>query len=273
MELFLQGLTVALLGTLIFLVPKKTKVARQSSGRAVILDSCALIDGRIVELAQAGFVPERVIIPLFIVRELQLLADGADSNKRERARFGLDIANSLKQLSTIKVELYRDTFDSINKIDDKLLALARKTGALLYTTDFNLAKVAEMEDVRVLNVNEFAQKLRPTALPGETMMIKVIQKGSNRGQGVGYLDDGTMVVIEQAQSLIGKSVEVEVDRMHNTASGKMIFAKLIHQQQPTKSIAKPVQKQQPKFYKKKPNQKPSSEKEDGFVSDLRRELS
>jgi uncharacterized protein YacL len=213
-----------------------------------------------------------VIIPLFIVRELQLLADGADSNKRERARFGLDIANSLKQLSTIKVELYRDTFDSVAKIDDKLLALARKTGALLYTTDFNLAKVAEMEDVRVLNVNEFAQKLRPTALPGETMVIKVIQKGSNRGQGVGYLDDGTMVVVEQAQALIGKSVEVEVDRMHNTASGKMIFAKLIHQQSP-KPTPKTLQKQQPKFYKKRSNQKPSSEKEDGFVSDLRKELS
>jgi uncharacterized protein YacL len=203
-SLFLQGLTVALLATLIFLVPKRSKFAKQPSGRAVILDSCALIDGRITELAQASFVPERVIIPLFIIRELQLLADGHDSNKRERARFGLDVANSLKELSTIKVELYRDTFDDVIKTDDKLLALARRTGALLYTTDFNLQKVAEVEDVRVLNVNELAQKLRPHVLPGETMQVKVMQKGSNRGQGVGYMDDGTMVVVEQGYTLMGR---------------------------------------------------------------------
>jgi len=268
-QLFLQGLTVVLLATLIFLVPKRSKLAKQSSGRAVILDSCALIDGRIVELAQAGFTPEKVIIPLFIIRELQLLADGHDSNKRERARFGLDVANGLKELSTIKVDVYRDTFDSVIKTDDKLIALARKTGALLYTTDFNLAKVAEVEDVRVLNVNELAQKLRPNVLPGETMQIKVIQKGSNRGQGVGYLDDGTMVVVEQGYVNLGKTVEVEVDRMHNTLSGKMIFAKLIQPAKPT--VQKHTSKTHKPFQRRSPKDTVDTTDSE-FVSDLRNEL-
>ena len=266
LQIFLQTITVVLVAVMLLLMPRRSKIQKFSAGRAVILDSCALIDGRIVELAQAGFIPEKVIIPSFIISELQLLADGHDSIKRERARFGLDIANNLKQLTTITIELSRDSFDSITKTDDKLIALARKTGAQLYTTDFNLAKVAEVEDVQVLNVNELAQKLRPHVLPGELLLIKVIQKGSNRGQGVGYLDDGTMVVVEQGYQLLGKSVEVEVDRMHNTVSGKMIFAKLTQLPTPKKNHA-------PATPTPKPSRRPAPKaKSDEYVSDLRREL-
>ena len=237
----------------------------------MILDSCALIDGRIVDLAQAGFTPETLILPSFIVRELQQLADGNDSQKRERARFGLDIANELKALSTVTVVVDRREIEDVQQTDDKLIVLARQTGALLYTTDFNLAKVAEVEGVKVLNVNELAQKLKPNVLPGETMTIKIIQKGSGRGQGVGYAEDGTMVVVDQADRLIGKDLEVTVDRMHNTFAGKMIFAKYStknsREASPSNRPAPKRNVQPPRTSKPKPVETDSE-----FVNDLRREL-
>jgi uncharacterized protein YacL len=244
--------------------------------RALLLDSCSLIDGRIIELAQAGFTPSIIIIPAFIIRELQMLADGSDSHKRERARFGLDVANSLKGLAGIEVIVDRRPFDDVPQIDDKLIVLARQEGAQLYTTDFNLAKVAEVEGVKVLNVNELAQRLRPNILPGESMDVKIIQKGSSRGQGVGYADDGTMVVVEQAYSLIGQKVNVVVDRMHNTLAGKMIFAKL---PETTKLVglrtkAGPKPRPTPRAYSKTSNSvKQATKPESQFVEDLLAELS
>lgn len=200
-------------------------LTKRSSKRAVILDSCALIDGRITDLAQAGFVPETIIIPAFILKELQMLADGSDSHKRERARYGLDVAKAVKDLAGVEVVIDRRSFESKRQTDDKLVALALLTGAQLYTTDFNLTKVAEVEGVQVLNVNELAQKLKQNVLPGETMTVKIIQKGSNQGQGVGYADDGTMVVVDHADRMMGQTIEVTVDRMIGTLAGKMIFAK------------------------------------------------
>lgn len=193
--------------------------------RRLILDSSGLIDGRLVYLAKAGFVPQELILPQFILKELQLLADGNDSKKRERARFGLDVARELQDTKGITVTIDRSVFPS-RPTDDMLVALAKKIGGDLYTTDFNLNKVATIEGIRVLNVNELAQNLRPSALPGEHQTIKIIQRGSNRKQGVGYLDDGTMVVVEDASGLIGKTVDVEVERMHQTVAGKMVFANL-----------------------------------------------
>jgi hypothetical protein len=146
--------------------------------------------------------------------------------KRERARFGLDIVKELQGIAGIDVVIDRTDFVDVSYTDDKLIELARKSKSSLYTTDFNLLKVAEVEGVKVLNVNELAQRLKPTVLPGELMQVKIIQKGSGRGQGVGYAEDGTMIVVEQTDRAIGKTVEVVVDRMHNTLAGKMIFAKL-----------------------------------------------
>lgn len=195
--------------------------------RKLILDSCGLIDGRITEIVRTGFVVDELIIPQFILSELQMLADGSDSQKRERARYGLDIANELRDSAPMKVTIDRTVFADVQNIDDKLIALAKKlSNAELYTTDFNLGKVASVEGVTVRNVNELSQALRPIALPGEALDIKIIQKGSNRGQGVGYLDDGTMIVIEGGERFVGRNVPVTVTRMHQTVAGKMVFGQV-----------------------------------------------
>ena len=192
----------------------------------IILDSCALIDGRIAEIVRTGFVHSELIIPQFILSELQLLADGNDSHKRERARYGLDIAHELQDSAPMKVIIDRTPLVEVTTTDDKLVALAKKLGAQLYTTDYNLAKVAAVEGVQVLNVNELSHSLRPITLPGETLKIKIIQKGSNRDQGVGYLDDGTMIVIEGGARHVGREVPVSVTRMHQTVAGKMVFGQI-----------------------------------------------
>jgi uncharacterized protein YacL len=191
----------------------------------IILDSCALIDGRIVEIVRNGFVVSELVIPQFILNELQLLADGSDSHKRERARYGLDIAHELQDTAPLVV-IDRTVFSGIDATDDKLVALAKKQRAQLYTTDYNLGKVAAVEGVQVLNVNELSQSLRPITLPGEMLNIKIIQKGSNRDQGVGYLDDGTMIVIEGGARYVGREVPVSVTRMHQTVAGKMVFGQV-----------------------------------------------
>lgn len=214
------------IGLLLYGKKPKSPIAKKSN-RIMILDTCALIDGRIIELSKSGFVPDELIVPEFILHELQLLADGRDAQKRARARFGLDVVKELQNggycTVTISAELKNDSMP----IDDRLVAVAKSTGAQLYTTDYNLNKVADIGGVRVLNVNELAQHLRPVALPGEQKTIQILQRGSNRDQGVGYLDDGTMVVVDGAAKLIGKPATIEVSRMHQTVAGKMLFATLV----------------------------------------------
>lgn len=215
-------------------------VSRDNSGfahlfsrqRKLVLDSCALIDGRIVEIVTSRFIGDELVIPQFILNELQMLADGNDSHKRERARFGLDIAHQLQDSAPNRVIIDRTVFTQAVSTDDKLVLLAKKLHAQLYTTDYNLGKVAAVEGIHVLNVNELAQGLRPITLPGETLKIKIIQKGSNRDQGVGYLDDGTMIVVDGAARHVGKVMPVTVMRMHQTVAGKMVFGQVREQQQP-----------------------------------------
>jgi len=218
-----------LLGTIIWLLTgQKTQIGGQLFNRRnkIILDSCALIDGRIVEIVRTGFVTSELIIPQFILSELQMLADGSDSHKRERARYGLDIAHELQDTAPMRIIVDRTAFPEIDATDDKLVALAKKIRAQLYTTDYNLGKVAAVEGVQVLNVNELSQSLRPITLPGETLTIKILQKGSNRDQGVGYLDDGTMIVIEGGARYVGREVPISVTRMHQTVAGKMVFGQV-----------------------------------------------
>ncbi len=227
--IIIDTIQIVLLGAIVYLLfkDKKSPISGRSGKTGkLILDSCGLIDGRIIELSVAGFVKSELVVPEFVVKELQMLADGNDSHKRARARFGLDVIRQLKEDDKIDLSINREEFAGTRKTDDKLVLLAKKLGADLYTTDYNLNKVADVEGVNVLNVNELALSLRPTALPGEIKKIKIIQKGSSRGQGVGYLDDGTMVVVENAIRLKGKTVSVEIERYHQTESGKMIFAKL-----------------------------------------------
>jgi uncharacterized protein YacL len=215
-----------------------TKTSPKTKGSKMVLDTCALIDGRIVELARLGFVPDELIVPEFVVHELQMLADGNDAHKRERARYGLDVVRELQDSPHANTIVdHSDT--SSTPTDDKLVKLAKKLGAGLYTTDYNLNKVADIEGVRVLNVNELAQQLRPIALPGEKKTVKILQKGSNPKQGVGYLDDGTMVVVDDGMKFINKFVEVEVTRIHQTMAGKMIFANLLNAPQTSKPANNP----------------------------------
>lgn len=205
----------------------------------VILDTCALIDGRIVDIARAGFVPEVVIIPQFVVAELQFLADKGDSYKRERARFGLDVARNLQDIKRIEIDIAREKFEDIKEVDDKLIALAKLRGGMLYTTDYNLNKVAQIEGITVLNVNELAQALRPNRLPGERVEIKLTQIGQDKTQGVGYLEDGTMVVVEKAASMVGQRILVEFSRVLQTQAGKMMFAVLPKNSPTAKAAKKP----------------------------------
>lgn len=211
-----------------FIVSPKNEWMARALGkrRKIILDSCALIDGRIVEVVNSRFVADELVIPQFIINELQLLADGNDSHKRERARFGLDIAHQLQDAAPTTVAIDRSVFTEAKATDDKLILLAKKLRGTLCTTDYNLGKVAAVEGIHVLNVNELAQALRPVALPGETLKIKIIQKGSNRDQGVGYLEDGTMIVVDGAARHIGKLMPVTVTRMHQTVAGKMVFGQV-----------------------------------------------
>lgn len=226
--------------------PDLMSFAPKQQGKRLVLDSCAVIDGRIQDLASGGFLSQQLVVPEFVVHELQLLADGSDAHKRERARFGLDVIKGLQAMTnTIEVVMDHTAVDA-KATDDKLVALCINLKAQLYTTDFNLQKVAEIRGVSVLNVNDLAQKLRPVALPGERKTVKILQKGSNSRQGVGYLEDGTMVVIEDGAKYLGKTAEIEVTRNHQTVSGKMLFAELVSVNQPEAKAA-PRKKELPKF--------------------------
>ncbi len=223
--------TVLLISILIVILSRNSDKKMDNStsykNSQLVMDSSGLIDGRIIELAKSGFIQYDINVPEFILNELQLISDGHDAHKRERGRFGLDVIAELQKIPIVKVNIDRSAFDSIKATDDKLIALTKKLSGTLYTTDFNLGKVAEVEKVKVLNINELAHHLRPISLPGEKIVVKIIQKGSGHSQGVGYLDDGTMIVVDGASKLIGKKVEVLVDRMHQTVSGKMVFGKKV----------------------------------------------
>ena len=222
--------TILLIAVVYLLIKRPAGVSPPSKkGKKVILDTCALIDGRIIEIANSGFTPSQIIIPSFVIHELQLLADGQDARKRERARFGLDMVQELQTSAACDVVVYKDDSNSSLPTDNRLVLAAKKLSADLCTIDYNLNKVATIEGVKVLNVNELANAMRPVALPGEKKQIKIVQKGSNKDQGVGYLDDGSMVVVEGGAKLIGKTLDVEISRFIQTDAGKMLFARKISQ--------------------------------------------
>jgi uncharacterized protein YacL len=208
---------------LLLVIPKNRKKPSKAMGGEIILDSCVIIDGRIADLVESGFIRDTLIIPTFIIRELQVLADAKDRQKRERARFGLEVVRRLQDKNNGNVRVY-ECEPNQSAVDDKLIALAKEREATILTTDFNLAQVAEIEGVATLNINTLAQIIRPAALPGEVRKVKIIQKGNGQKQGVGYLPDGTMVVVENANKLLGKTIEVEITQNHQTVSGKMLFA-------------------------------------------------
>ncbi|WP_078543171.1 PIN/TRAM domain-containing protein [Litchfieldia alkalitelluris] len=190
-----------------------------------ILDTSVIIDGRIADICQTGFLEGTIVIPQFVLEELQHIADSSDVLKRNRGRRGLDILNRIQKELAIKVEIYEGDFDEIQEVDSKLVKLAKLTSGVVVTNDFNLNKVCELQKVAVLNINDLANAVKPVVLPGEEMHVQVIKDGKEHNQGIAYLDDGTMIVVEDGRDYIGKHIEVLVTSVLQTSAGRMIFAK------------------------------------------------
>ena len=190
-----------------------------------ILDTSVIIDGRIADICETGFIDGRVIVPQFVLKELQQVADSGDSLKRNRGRRGLDILQKIRKMSDIDVEIAENDFPDVKEVDLKLIELAKEVEGKIVTNDFNLNKVAQVRGVAVLNINELANALKPVVLPGEFMRVFILKEGKEYNQGVAYLDDGTMVVVDNARKLLGKNVDVTVTSVLQTTAGKMIFGK------------------------------------------------
>lgn len=228
MDTLIIVLLLVVLAELTYMLAKnQNKPITKDGSQPIFVDTSVLIDGRIISIAQSGFIGDTLVIPRSVVGELQFLADNADHEKRARARHGLDVISELQAMPKVKVEILQDGSKAEEGVDERLLNLAKQHGGAICTIDFNLNKVAQVEDLRVLNVNELAQSLRMSFLPGERTKIELTQKGQDSHQAVGYLPDGTMVVIEHAVKQIGQAVEVEFIRSLQTAAGKMMFAKLV----------------------------------------------
>ena len=198
----------------------------KSNGQSKVLDTSTLIDGRIANIVDCGFIEGSLVIPAFVLKELQNIADSHDHLRRQKGRRGLNVLKRLQEQSNIKVEIDNTSFDEIGTVDEKLLALSTKLNAAIITTDFNLMKVAEIQNIKVLNLNNLAIALRQTILPGEDLVITIAKEGKDPSQGVGYLDDGTMVVVENGKKRIGETVKVEATSLLQTESGRIIFTKV-----------------------------------------------
>jgi uncharacterized protein YacL len=198
---------------------------KQNKRSYKILDTSVIIDGRIADIAETGFLDGIVVTPQFVLRELQLVADSADSLKRNRGRRGLDILSRLQKIPTLTVQIVEDDFPSVREVDLKLIELAKLYEGKIITNDFNLNKVAQLQGVQVLNINELANALKPIVLPGEIMRVFILKEGKEYNQGVAYLDDGTMVVVDNARKMIGKTIDISVTSVLQTTAGKMIFGK------------------------------------------------
>ena len=236
---FVGALVFAYLGAAVFvlrqndvfgMVRARTVAAESSggspdNGRSVLLDTSVIIDGRIADVARTGFLPGAMVVPSFVLNELQHIADSGDGLRRQRGRRGLDILNRLQKDNTIAFRISDLDVEGVRNVDDKLVILARQLRAPILTNDYNLNRVAELQGVTVLNINELANAVKAIYIPGESLEVRVIQEGKEPGQGVGYLDDGTMVVVEDGRPLIDRSVPVVVTKVLQTAAGRMIFAR------------------------------------------------
>ncbi len=203
-----------------------TFLRERSAGRSYkILDTSVIIDGRIMDICDTGFVEGTLVVPQFVLRELQQVADSPDPLKRQRGRRGLDILQKLQKSSTVSVMVSELDFPEIKDVDSKLIELAKQLDAKIITNDFNLNKVAQLHRISVLNINELSNALKPVVLPGETMKVFILKEGKEKDQGVAYLDDGTMVVVDNARKMIGKNIDITVTSVLQTTAGKMIFGR------------------------------------------------
>jgi uncharacterized protein YacL len=214
-----------------FLSKSRTSRERAASGEVKgfeehkILDTSVIIDGRIADICKTGFIEGTLVIPEFVLEELQHIADSSDLLKRNRGRRGLDILNKIQKELDVKVLIYEGDFEEISEVDSKLVKLAKVLQGKVITNDFNLNKVCELQGVSVLNINDLANAVKPVVLPGEEIWVQVIKDGKEHGQGVAYLDDGTMIVVEGGREFIGTTLEVMVTSVLQTSAGRMIFAK------------------------------------------------
>ncbi|MDQ0215685.1 uncharacterized protein YacL [Oikeobacillus pervagus] len=190
-----------------------------------LLDTSVIIDGRIADICQTGFLDGVIVIPQFVLEELQHIADSSDVLKRNRGRRGLDILNRIQKELPVEVQIYEGDFEEIQEVDSKLVKLAKIMNGIVVTNDFNLNKVCELQKVQVLNINDLANAVKPVVLPGEEMNVQVIKDGKEHNQGIAYLDDGTMIVVEEGREYIGKHIDVIVTSVLQTSAGRMIFAK------------------------------------------------
>ncbi len=197
----------------------------KSISRPKILDTSVIIDGRIADICSTGFLEGTLVIPQFVLGELQHIADSSDTLKRNRGRRGLDVLNRIQKELPIKVEIFDGDFEEIAEVDSKLIKLAKKTNGIVVTNDFNLNKVCDLQQVPVLNINDLANAVKPVVLPGEELTVQVIKDGKEQRQGIAYLDDGTMIVVEEGRDYIGKTIEVIITSVLQTSAGRMIFAK------------------------------------------------
>ncbi len=197
----------------------------QIQPKAKILDTSVIIDGRIADICQTSFLEGTIVIPQFVLGELQHIADSSDALKRNRGRRGLDVLNRIQKELPVKVEIYEGDFEEIQEVDSKLIKLAKVINGIVVTNDFNLNKVCDLQGVHVLNINDLANAVKPVVLPGEELMVQVIKDGKEQNQGIAYLDDGTMIVVEEGRDYIGKTIEVLITSVLQTSAGRMIFAK------------------------------------------------
>lgn len=254
MEIITEILLIVILIETSYLVIVNTKkLTSKASDKPIFVDTSVLIDGRIIAVAQSGFISGKLSIPRSVIGELQFMADHADTDKRSRARYGLDVVAELQAIPNLSVEIFQDGSKAEEGVDERLLKLAKKYNGSICTIDFNLNKVARVESVPVLNVNDLAMSLRMAYLPGEKMLLELTQKGQDAHQAVGHLTDGTMVVVEHANSLIGQTVEIEFIRSLQTAAGKMMFAKMVGNNVSTSSVKRQSPRQHNnRRYNKKP---------------------
>jgi uncharacterized protein YacL len=222
------GMVIAMRGKDEFnLIIPYVKFARQDKkDDIIILDTSVIIDGRIADILHTRFVEGRFVIPRFVLKELQQIADSQDALKRNRGRRGLDILNKIQKSPDFEVRIQEEDFPEVKEVDAKLVKLAKLLSGKIFTNDFNLNKIAEIQGVPVLNINELANTLRPVVLPGESMDVRITKEGKEYNQGIAYLDDGTMVVVDNSKHMIGQAAKVIVTSVLQTSAGRMIFARL-----------------------------------------------
>jgi uncharacterized protein YacL len=220
------GMVIAMRGKDEFnlIIPYVRFTRQEQKDDLIVLDTSVIIDGRIVDITQTRFVEGKFLVPRFVLRELQQIADSQDSLKRNRGRRGLDVLNRLQKNPNIAVRIHEEDFPEVKDVDAKIIKLAKVLNAKVFTNDFNLNKIAELQGVSVLNINDLSNALKPVVLPGEEMTVRIARAGKEYNQGVAYLDDGTMVVVDNTRQLVGQTIDVVVTSVLQTSAGRMIFA-------------------------------------------------